>query len=68
MAERAPLLANIGRRERRKRLLAGLAGLAAAVALEAALVLHGAPSWWRLPVFAVFWLGALGVMQASGHT
>ena len=68
MSEAPLLLANIGRRERHKRLLSGVVGLAAGVALEAALVLLGAPAWWRLAVFAAFWLGALGVMQASGHT
>ncbi len=68
MSEAPLLLANIGRRERHKRLLAGLVGLAAGVALEAVLVLLDAPTWWRLAVFSAFWLGALGVMQASGHT
>jgi hypothetical protein len=68
MSGRAGFLANIGRRERRKRLVSGLVGLAAGVALEAGLVLLEAPTWWRLLVFAAFWLGALGVMQASGHT
>jgi fatty acid desaturase len=68
MSGRAGFLTNIGRRERRKRLLFGFAGFAAGAALEAALVLRGAPAWWRLGVFVLFWLGALGVMQASGHT
>jgi len=68
MSQRAPLLANIGPRERRKRLLYGLAGLAVGAGLEVAFVLRAAPAWWRLAVFAAFWLGALGVMQASGHT
>ncbi len=68
MSEAPLLLANIGRRERRKRLLFGVAGLAAGAALEAVLVVRGAPAWWRLAEFAAFWLGALGVMQASGHT
>lgn len=62
------LLANIGRRERRKRLLSGVAGLVAGAMLEAALVVLGKPAWWRLGVFAAFWFGALGVMQATGHT
>jgi len=45
-----------------------VAGLAAGAALEAALLLLDAPAWWRVAVFAAFWLGAFGVMQASGHT
>ncbi len=68
MSRPAGFLANIGGRERRKRLLVGLAGLVAGAALEAVLVRPGAPGWWRAGVFAAFWLGALGVMQASGHT
>lgn len=68
MSGPAGFLANIGRRERRKRLLFGLAGFAAGAAVETALAVRGAPAWWRVAVFAAFWLGALGVMQASGHT
>jgi hypothetical protein len=68
MSERTPLLANIGPRGRRRRLLWGLAGLAVGTGLEAVFVVRAAPAWWRLAVFAAFWLGALGVMQASGHT
>ena len=68
MSEVPQLLANIGSRQRLRRLLWGLAATAAGLGLEAARAAAGASSWWRLAAFAVLWLGALGVMQASGHT
>ena len=68
MSERPHLLANIGPRERRKRLLWGLVATAAGFGLEAARVAVAASLWWRLAAFAALWVGALGLMQASGHT
>jgi hypothetical protein len=61
-------IANIGPRERRKRmtfgvLLLGLAGLSAV----AALLLH-AHRLWSVALFLPFWVGALGVFQATGMT
>jgi hypothetical protein len=68
VSEGPRLLANIGRQERRKRLLWGLAATAAGLGLEAARVAAAASPWWRLASFATLWVGALGLMQASGHT
>lgn len=67
MSDRKPPLANIGPQQRRRRLLYGLVmlvvGLAAVV-----MDLASASRWWLVGVFAFFWAGALGVLQARGHT
>jgi hypothetical protein len=68
VGEAPQLLANIGPRERRKRLLWGLAVTAAGIGIEAGRVALAASPWWRLAMFATLWVGALGLMQASGHT
>ncbi len=59
---------NIGPRERRKRLVVGVAMLAAGAGVALALVFGGATRWWRLSVFFPFWVGALGVFQARAGT
>ncbi len=60
-------LANIGPVERRKRFFSGVIELA--IGLAAALVtFSGGSRWWLVLVFALFWLGALGVLQARAHT
>jgi hypothetical protein len=67
MSERKPPLANIGPRQRRQRLLYGLVMLVVGLAVVVA-DLAGASRWWLLAVFAFFWVGGLGVLQARGHT
>ena len=62
------ILANIGPRERRKRLILGLTGLATGVAIVASLVWTDATRWWRLVAFLPFWVGALGIFQATAGT
>jgi hypothetical protein len=63
----APAVANIGAGERRKRLWLGLVCSAAGVA---AIVfdLAAASRVFLLAVFGLFLVGALGVLQARGHT
>lgn len=61
-------VANIGPRERRKRLLLGVAAGVGAVALAVVLLLLDTAAWWRLGLFAMFWFASLGVLQATGHT
>jgi hypothetical protein len=68
VSEGPRLLANIGPRERRRRLVWGLAATAAGFGLEGARTAVAASPWWRLATFALLWVGALGLMQASGHT
>jgi hypothetical protein len=63
-----PLASNIGSAGRRRRYLLGAAALAVGVGLAAALVLGGAPLGARFLVFLPFAFGALGVLQARGHT
>lgn len=59
---------NIGAIGRRRRYILGAVGLAAGVALAAALVLGTAPLGSRFLVFVPFALGALGILQARGQT
>ena len=56
-------IANISRRERRKRLISGVVQFAAAIAILAALVLTGVDRWWRLPLFLLFAGAASGFFQ-----
>lgn len=61
-------IANIGPRERRKRLTFGLALSALGVGLTVALVVADVHRLWRLGLFLPFWAGALGVLQARENT
>jgi hypothetical protein len=63
-----PLATNIGWSGRRRRYVIGAVAVAAGLALAASLVLGGAPLGARFLVFAPFALGALGLLQAHGHT
>lgn len=63
IANQATCIANIGPRERRKRLIGGLAQLALAVAALAALIWTGASRLWRVPLWLAFWLAGLGYFQ-----
>jgi hypothetical protein len=67
MSDRKPPFANIGLRQRRQRLLYGLVMLVVGLAVVV-MDLAGASRWWLVAVFAFFWVGALGVLQARGHT
>ena len=59
---------NIGRRERRKRMLFGLVVLGAGAAALASLLVAGVQPLFRLPLFLVFWVGLIGVLQAREKT
>ena len=61
-------VANIGPRERRKRMKFGMRWIARGGGLLAVLALAGAPRWWRLGLFIPFLLGSIGVFQAREHT
>jgi hypothetical protein len=64
----AVCIANIGRKERRKRMTVGLIGLALGVGGASVLAGWGAALPWRLLLFVPFWLGAIGVFQALDRT
>ena len=59
---------NIGPRERRKRLSAGVVGFGVGIVLAAVLVAMRAPALWRLLLFFPFLFGALGVFQSRDKT
>jgi len=64
----AARVANIGAAGRRRRLLLGAAALGLGVVALAALLVAGVDRGWRLALFVPFWFGALGSLQARGHT
>ena len=59
---------NIGTGERRKRLVFGIVAFGVGVVIAVLLVVARAPVVWRLPLFLVFYVGALGVFQARDKT
>ena len=59
---------NLGPKETRKRLLMGVAMLAASCGIAVALILAGSSRWWRAVLFFPFWMGALGFFQAKEKT
>jgi uncharacterized membrane protein len=59
---------NIGPRERRRRLMVGIAMFAIVVVIAAGLVLADAPRAWRLFVLVPAWVGSIGVFQAKEKT
>jgi hypothetical protein len=59
---------NIGPRERRKRRVMGIAGLALGALLAFALVALNAPRLSRLLVFFPIWIAALGLLQTREQT
>jgi MFS family permease len=61
-------VANIGAGGRRKRLIFGLVALGVGAVIAALLVGVGAPRIWRLPLFLVFYVAALGIFQARDKT
>lgn len=61
-------IANIGFKERRKRMRFGVAVLVACAVIAVLLVGIGAQRLWRIGLFLPFWAGALGVFQAREKT
>ncbi|HMH84803.1 MAG TPA: hypothetical protein VK529_02575 [Gemmatimonadaceae bacterium] len=59
---------NIGTGERRKRLVFGIVAFGVGVVITVLLVVARAPLVWRLPLFLVYYVGALGVFQARDKT
>jgi hypothetical protein len=69
MARSQPLsVVNIGPRERRNRLVFGIAALGVGAVIALLLILIDAPLVWRIPLFLLFLFGALGVFQAREKT
>lgn len=64
----AACIANIGPRERRKRMRFGVVLLVAGAGLAALLVGLQVDRLWRLLSFLPFWAGAVGVLQARERT
>ena len=58
-----PCIPNINRRQRRRRLAAGLVALAFSLALLLAFLIIGASIWWRLALLPPFFAAASGVFQ-----
>jgi hypothetical protein len=67
-ATASPHVVNIGPGERRKRLNAGIVGLAVGIVLAVLLIALRAPAPWRLLLFFPFLFGALGVFQSRDKT
>lgn len=61
-------IANIGPRERRKRMRFGVALLTVGAALAVFLWVLGAHRPWRLALFLPLWAGAIGIFQAREKT
>jgi len=61
-------IANIGAGGRRKRLVFGIVALAVGAVIATLLVAVDAPRIWRLPLFLVFYVAALGIFQARDKT
>jgi hypothetical protein len=66
--EASTCIANIGPRERRKRLVFGIAALAASVVISFLFVFYGVRPLFRLPLFVPLFAGALGFFQARDRT
>jgi hypothetical protein len=64
----AVCIANIGPRERRKRLVSGLIALGAALLVAAVLLATGAPRPWRLVLFPALWVAGIGIFQYREKT
>jgi hypothetical protein len=60
--------ANIGPKGRRRRVVTGAVALAAGIAALVVLLLGDVGRGWRMALVVPFWAGALGVLQARGHT
>lgn len=64
----ATRLANLGPRGIARRQRTGIIGLLAAVVVGAGLFVGGANPWWRLVLFPILYLAAVGFLQAHGAT
>jgi hypothetical protein len=61
-------IANIGARERRKRLMFGITALAASIVISFLFVFYGVRPLFRLPLIVPLFAGALGFFQARDRT
>ena len=61
-------IANIGPRERRKRLIGGVVQFVLTAGILAALIATGADRLWRLPLLLLFWGAASGFFQWRDKT
>ncbi|HEY3745426.1 MAG TPA: hypothetical protein VGL17_04245 [Gemmatimonadaceae bacterium] len=61
-------IANIGPRERQKRLIFGVTALFLSVVISAIFVIEGVRPIWRLVLFVPLFTGALGFFQARDRT
>jgi len=61
-------IANIGASGRRKRLMFGIVALGVGALIAVLLVAVDAPRIWRIPLFLVFYVAALGIFQARDKT
>jgi hypothetical protein len=61
-------IANIGPRERRKRLVFGVIALTLSLVISAVFVVKGVPPIWRLSLFVPLYSGALGFFQSRDRT
>jgi hypothetical protein len=62
------MIANIGPRERRKRLLFGIVLLAGSLLLAAILIRSDVPRSWRMLLAIPLWAAGLGLFQARAKT
>lgn len=67
-ASAAASIANIGPRERRKRLRFGVVAFGVSVAIGALLVATDVPRVWRLALFPPLFVAGLGYFQARDKT
>jgi len=68
MADSPVCIANIGPRERRKRLVFGITALAVSIVISFLFVFTGVRPVFRLPLFIPLFVGALGFFQARDRT
>ena len=61
-------IANIGSRERRKRLVSGTVALVASVVISFLFVFYGVRPVFRLSLFVPLFVGSLGFFQARDRT
>jgi hypothetical protein len=68
MPQSLACIANIGPRERRKRLVFGIAALAVSIVISFLFVYARVRPVYRLPLFIPLFVGALGFFQARDRT
>jgi preprotein translocase subunit Sec61beta len=68
MPAREACIANIGPRQRRRRVMIGGASLAAGVVFTALVLAAGTSREWRLPAFVPIWAGMLSLLEARART